>query len=79
MSTPGPPSSPTLPFLLSLQGHPTIGNQHFDPNSGGVPNSGASGIIPIGVVLCNGAVEHDVAVFLELFLATRWRERLRRG
>ena len=57
----------------------TVGNQHFDPNSGGVPNSGASGIFPIGVVLCNGAVEHNVAVFLELSFAARWWERLRRG
>ena len=44
----------------------TIGNQHFVPYSGGIPNSGASGIFPVGVVLHNPAVEYNVAAFSEL-------------
>ena len=49
----------------------TIGNQYFDPYRTliltliGVPNSGASGIFLVGVVLRNQAVEHNVATFFE--------------
>ena len=35
-----------------------------------VPNSGASGIVPVGVVLCCRAVEHHVAMFS---LAIHWQ------
>ena len=33
----------------------------FCPLLRGVPNSGASGILPVGVVLRNSAVEYNVA------------------
>ena len=42
----------------------------------GVPNSGASGMFPVGVVLCNFAVKHNVATFSELSLPVHWRGRL---
>ena len=59
----------------------TIGTQHFVRYSEvrGVPNSGASGIFPVGVVLHNPAVEHNVAAFSELSFAVRWQGRLSRG
>ena len=38
-----------------------------------VPNSGAYGIFPVGVVQCNPAVKYNVAVFSELsFAGTSW-------
>ena len=43
------------------------------------PNSGASGIFPVGMVLRNPVVEYYVAAFSELFFATRWQGRLSRG
>ena len=52
----------------------TVGNQHFDPNSGGVPNSGASGIFWCG--MHNWAVEYNVG---ELSFAVRWQGMLSRG
>ena len=42
-------------------------------------NSGASGIFPVDVILRNGTVEHNVAMFSELSLAVRWQGRLGRG
>ena len=51
----------------------------FCPLQRGVPNSGASGIFPVGVVLCNPAVEYNVAAFSELSFAARWQGRLSRG
>ena len=42
------------------------------------PNSGASGIFPVGVVLRNPAVEYNMAAFSELFFAARWQGRLSR-
>ena len=45
----------------------------------GVPNSGASGIFPVGVVLHNQAVEYNVAAFSELSFPARWQGRLSRG
>ena len=33
----------------------------------------------VGVVLCNQAVEHNVAAFSELSSPVRWQERLSRG
>ena len=44
-----------------------------------IVNSGASGIFPVGVVLRNCAVEHNVAVFLGLSFAVRWEGALSRG
>ena len=46
----------------------TIGTQHFVPYSD-VPNSGASGIFPVGLVLDNPVVEYNVAAFSELSFA----------
>ena len=43
----------------------------FRPLKRGVPNSGASGIFPVGVVLRNPAVEYNVAAFSELSYAAR--------
>ena len=37
---------------------------------------GASSILPVGMVMRIQAVEHDKAVFSDLSLALRWRERL---
>ena len=39
------------------------GNQHSVPYSKVSPNLEASGIFPVGMVLCNWAVEHSVAAF----------------
>ena len=44
----------------------TIGTQRFVPYRRGVPNSGASGMLPVSVVPRNRAVEHNVAVFFLL-------------
>ena len=44
-----------------------------------VPNTGASGIFPVGVVLHNWAVEYNMATFSELSLAVCWQGRLSRG
>jgi len=49
----------------------TIGNQQFC-----VPDSAVSGEFPVGMVLGNWAVEHNMASFLELSLAVQWWERL---
>ena len=49
-----------------------IGTQHFVRYSKMSLNSGASGIFPVGVVLCNRAVEYNVAVFSELSFAVRY-------
>ena len=60
----------------------TIGNQHFVPYTNILRcpyNSGASGIFPPGVVLCNQAIEHNVAMFSELSFAVRWQGTLSRG
>ena len=57
----------------------TFGDQHFVPLYRGVPNSGASGIFPVGVVLRIPAVEYNVAAFSELSFAARWQGRLSRG
>ena len=46
----------------------TIGDQHFVHYSGCVPNSGASGIFPVGVVLRIRAVEYNVFAFSELYV-----------
>ena len=43
----------------------------FHPLQRGVPNSGASGIFPVGMVLRNPAVEYNVAAFSELSFAAR--------
>jgi len=54
------------PFIVD-----TIGNQQFC-----VPDSAVSGEFPVGMVLGNRAVEHNMASFLELSLAVQWREKL---
>ena len=51
----------------------------FCPLQRGVPYSGASGIFLIGVVTCNQAVKHNVAMFPEPSLAVRWHKGLTRG
>ena len=57
-------------------GH-TIGIQHFVHYIlRGVPNSGASGILPVGVVLRIPAVKYNVAA---LSFAVCWQGRLSRG
>ena len=50
----------------------------FCPLYQGIPNSGASGIL-VGVVLCNPAVEYNIAAFSELSFAVYWQGRLSRG
>ena len=57
----------------------TIGDQRFVCCSEVSLTQGASGIFPVGVVLHNQAVEHNVAGFLELSFAIRWQGRLSRG
>ena len=48
----------------------TIGDQHFVCyGEVRVPNSGTSGIFPVGVVLRNPAVEYNVAAFSKLSFA----------
>ena len=69
---------------LNLSTVETLYNGHlwgptFRPLLRGVPNSGASGIFPVGVVLRNPAVEYNVAAFSELSYAARWQGRLSRG
>jgi len=56
----------------------TIGNKHF-PYSEVSLTQGLLGIFLVGMVLCNRAVELNVATFSELSLAVRWQERLSRG
>ena len=46
----------------------------FCPLERGVPNSGAFGIYPVGVVLRNPAA--NMAAFSELSFAARWQGRL---
>ena len=46
----------------------------FCPLWQGVPNSGAFGILPIGVVLSNPAVEYNMAAFSEFSFAAADRE-----
>ena len=46
----------------------TIGEPTFCPSWRGVPNSGASGIFPVSVVLHNRAVEHNVAAVFRAIL-----------
>ena len=62
---------------------PLYNGHHWDPTfcllQRGVPNSGASDIFPVGVVLRNSAVECNVAVISELSFAVNWQERLSRG
>ena len=57
----------------------TIGNKHFVPYSEVSLTQGLLGIFLVGMVLCNRAVELNVATFSELSLAVRWQERLSRG
>ena len=57
----------------------TIGDQHFVPNSEGVPNSGASGIFLVGRGMRNRIVEHNVSAFSELSFGVCWQGRLSRG
>ena len=37
---------------------------------------GAFGILPVGVVMCVRAVEHDEVTFSDISVAVPWRERL---
>ena len=60
-------------------GTDTIGTQHFFRYSEVSLTRGASGIFPVGVVLCNPAVEYNMAAFSELSFAVRWQGRLSRG
>ena len=57
----------------------TIGNKHFVPYSEVSLTQGLLGIFLVGMVLCNRAVELNVAAFSKLSLAVRWQERLSRG
>ena len=50
----------------------TIGNKHFVPYSEVSLTPGLLGIFLVGMVLCNRAVELNVATFSELSLAVRW-------
>ena len=53
----------------------TIGNQHFVPYSEvSTTRPGAFGIYPVGVVLRNQAIEHNVAVFQSFPLLYAGRE-----
>ena len=49
---------------------PLNNGHHWEPTicplQRGVPNSGASGIFPVGILLRNRAVEHNVDTFPEL-------------
>ena len=57
----------------------TVGNKHFVPYSEVSLTQGLLGIFFVNMVLCNQAVELNVAVFSELSLAVRWQEWLSRG
>ena len=57
----------------------TIGNKHFVPYSEVSLTQGLLGIFLLGIVLCNRAVELNVATFSEVSLAVRQQERLSRG
>ena len=58
----------------------TIGNQHFvHYNEVSLTQAFPCSIYPVGVLLCNQAIEHNVAVFSELSFAVRWQGRLSRG
>ena len=48
---------------------PLYNEYHWEPI--GVPKTGASGVFPVGVVLSNRAVDHNVAAFSELSFAVR--------
>ena len=69
-------------MLISNTVEPLYNGHHWDPTfcplQRGVPNSGASVIFPVGVVLRNPAVEYNVAAFSELSFAVRWQGRLSR-
>ena len=62
---------------------PLYSGHHWEPTFCSlykvVPNSGASDIFPVGVVLCKLAVNHNVTVFSELSLVVCWQGRLSRG
>ena len=55
---------------------PLYNGHHWEPTFcpliRGVPNSGASGIFPVGVLPCKWAVEHGMAAFSELSFAVCW-------
>jgi len=57
----------------------TTGNKHFVPYSEVSLTQGLLGIFLVDMVLCNRAVEINVAMFSELSLAVRWQERLSRS
>ena len=53
---------------------PVYSGHHWEQQlEQGVRNSGASSIVPVGVVLCCRAVEHNVATFSEFSLAVHWQ------
>ena len=56
---------------------PLYNGHHWDPTfcplQRGVPNSGASGIFPVGVVLRNLAIEYKVVTISEFSFAVRWQ------
>ena len=56
----------------------TFGDQHFVRYSEVSPTQELPVLFPVGIVLRNLAVEHNVAVFFELFSAARWQGRLSR-
>ena len=56
----------------------TIGNQYLVPYSEVSLTQGLT-LFPVGVVLRNRAVEHNVAAFSELSFVVRWQGRLSRG
>ena len=62
---------------------PLYNGYHWEPTfcllQRDVPNSGASGIFPVGMVLCNPAVEYNMAAFSELSFPVRWERGLSRG
>ena len=56
-------------------------NVRFLPGTatyGGICISGASGILPVGMVMCTLAGEHNKATFSELFITVQGWERLAR-
>jgi len=56
-----------------------IENKHFVPYSEVSLTQGLLGIFLVGMVLCNGAVELNVATLSELSVTVCWQERLSRG
>ena len=46
------------------------------PEYGGIHNSGTSGTLPVGVVMCAWTIEHDEDAFMDLSVVVRWQKRL---